>query len=150
MNEQILDQLKDIHLPPEPSWWPLAWGYYVVFVIVAAIVVLGIFLFKIYRKRLTIKKSIARELSQIEQRFLAEGDLARLQTELSWLIRRVARLKAKSSTAAILDSKTSSVLLFGQKQEAARLVELLEKDRFKAHPEVDGHELLHIVKELML
>lgn len=152
MNEQILSELKDVHVPPEPSLWPLAWGYYAVFIIL--IIVLG---GSIWFVRRSIKKRIFRkkwqlELKGIENTFFETNDVARLQTELSWLTRRLAFEceRAKNPHARILELEFSLLRLSKKKHVTKnnRLFLLLNEDRFKATNNVDGRALLTVYKEL--
>lgn len=47
-NNNLLDQLKDIHLPPQiSSWWPLAYGWWIVIVILGLIALVCILLLRI-------------------------------------------------------------------------------------------------------
>ena len=59
-----LDQLKDIHLPQEVGLWPLAWGWWLLIVVIVMAVIAGvIYLVKRHRKhqakRQTVKALVA-------------------------------------------------------------------------------------------
>ena len=52
-------QLKDIHLPQEVGLWPLAWGWWVLLIIVIAVITLSvIWLVKRHKMRLAKRQSI--------------------------------------------------------------------------------------------
>ena len=36
MDRELLHELRDIHLPPEPGWWPPAFGWWLVALLLAA------------------------------------------------------------------------------------------------------------------
>ncbi|HPY40873.1 MAG TPA: DUF4381 domain-containing protein, partial [Thiolinea sp.] len=66
--------LRDIHLPPEISWWPLAWGWWALLALVVLILVM---LFNWWRQRsssqqhvnLSAQASALKELERIEQQY---------------------------------------------------------------------------------
>lgn len=84
-------QLRDIHLPPAPSWWPPAPGWWML----AALLALGLLaLLWWWRRRRALANRQQRVLAQVDQ--LAEdyrrtGDTAMLASGLHQLLRRVAR-----------------------------------------------------------
>jgi hypothetical protein len=80
--------LRDIHLPPTISWWPLAFGWWLV--IALALLVL-ICLFFVVRKwmKMTLRKEAFKALAAIEQTYNVDGDPARSISELSRLMRRI-------------------------------------------------------------
>ena len=81
MNSEIdLSGLKDLHYPITPSWWPLAWGWYV---ILGAIVLLTLII--IYKRRGTPLAYANREMKKI-QKSAPEKQLK----ALSQLMKRVA------------------------------------------------------------
>ncbi len=47
--EQLLQQLKDIHLPNEPTLWPLAWGWWLILSIVICLI-LALTAYTIYKR----------------------------------------------------------------------------------------------------
>lgn len=151
MNQEVLSQLRDIHLPPEPSWWPPAVGYYGVLVIFVAVFALSWWLFCWWRKRSRMQRYIKQECASIEQRFLSGGSVSEMQTELNWLVRRVALFKQqeKDKAARSEDLAKSMRHLFGNDERAMRLLEHLEHDRFRATNSLDGTQLLRLFKELM-
>jgi len=85
--------LRDIHLPPEISWWPLAWGWWALLALVVLILVI---LFNWWRQRsssqkhvdLSAQASALKELERIEQQY--SHDPLGLVRELSVLLRRIA------------------------------------------------------------
>ena len=83
-----LDQLKDIHLPSEINWWPLAIGWWLAACLVLVLLVLLVVLFKKHRKK---KQHLQRGLAPFDQ--LANNESLSSQdwlNELSILLRRIA------------------------------------------------------------
>lgn len=91
MNPEL--QLRDIHLPAEIGWWPPAYGWW----IVCLLILLGCyFLFKHWRSNRALRplpapqvcKPALRELQRLEQEYADDPD--QLIKELSVLLRRSA------------------------------------------------------------
>lgn len=89
--------LRDIHLPPSPSWWPPAPGWWLLALIVA-IAALSLFIYlRKRRRRQRYQRAVFADLERgIEQ---ASGNPAKVAAALSQLLRRVA-LQRKPSAAA--------------------------------------------------
>ena len=81
--------LRDIHLPPAPSWWPPAPGWWLLAAIVVALcAVLGIYAARIARRR----RHRRRVLRELEGSIApARSDPAALATSLSRFLRRLSR-----------------------------------------------------------
>lgn len=146
MNEEVLSQLKDLHVPNPPSWWPLPWGYYLV---VLLLLLLGFIVWRLRRcsKKAHIKKLACRELELIEERFLANGDANQLQTELNRLVRRWAVFKGFASHSDLL---SSIEYLWPNNKTNQQLVELLTINRFQLANTIDGQKLLALLREQFL
>lgn len=103
MNPNPLDQLKDIHLPTDVNWWPLAPGWWAL----ALVVLLSLlFLWKVWRK--------ARNRSQRHKQIMSAVDGLELDDNLDgreWL----AALSALLRRLAInIDGRKESAGLVGQ------------------------------------
>jgi hypothetical protein len=83
--------LRDIHLPPEPSWWPPAPGWWALAVLLLALVLAGIWWWRRHRYALRQRRQVLGELDRLAQRHQRDGDAAALAGELHQLLRRVAR-----------------------------------------------------------
>lgn len=84
-------QLRDIHLPPEPSWWPPAPGWWALLVLLLVLSVLAIGWWRRRRRALRQRREVLGELERIAQRHRRDGDAAALAGALHQLLRRVAR-----------------------------------------------------------
>lgn len=85
-----LSQLRDIHLPAPISWWPPAPGWWLLAVLVVAIL-FGLYF--LYRRRLRNdwRRSALAELTRLRQQYQAQPTSAQIiVSELSVLLRRVA------------------------------------------------------------
>jgi hypothetical protein len=86
-NAADLSQLRDIHLPPEVSWWPPAPGWWLLAGVLLAAVGLGWFLWRRHRRN-GWRRAALRELTSLSD---ASGALAHARLcSLSVLLRRVA------------------------------------------------------------
>lgn len=149
MNEEILKQLKDVHLPLKPGLWPLAPGYYILAFLLAILISLAVFILLRFLKKLRIRRELEAELLKIKSRFESDRDLAFLQNRLNWLIRKVAtKIVSSTSSAQILDLEKAVKISFKDQQKAEQLLRLLEKDRFRPEKNLDGDELINLSLEL--
>ena len=98
-----LSGLKDIHLPPIPSLWPLP----VTFWIVLASVLSGVFLIHwiwFQKHKITARKYANREVESITRRF--NGNSYKISSELSLLMSRIALTKYPRTDISGLTGKT--------------------------------------------
>jgi hypothetical protein len=82
-----LAQLRDIRLPQEVSWWPLAPGWWIALGILLSIAFAAL-IFVAWRRR-TLKYAALRELDSLSSRPADSYALGELATEVSVLLRRV-------------------------------------------------------------
>lgn len=86
----VLSQLRDIHLPPPVSIWPLAWGWYVLLIV---LLLLGsCMLYWSYQRwnKLRRRQFILNELQRLEANWMDKQQRPETIGELSILLRRVA------------------------------------------------------------
>ena len=84
-------QLRDIHLPPEPSWWPPAPGWWLLAALLLALLLAGIWWWRRQRRALQQRRQVLRELDRLAQQHQHDGDGLALASALHQLLRRVAR-----------------------------------------------------------
>ena len=104
-----LDQLKDIHLPSEISWWPLAIGWWIVAFIAFVLTILLLVLFKRYKQkkqRLNLAMDPFEQLSNDQS--LSPQDWL---NELSILLRRIAiNVNGRNDVAGLVGNDWLSYL----------------------------------------
>lgn len=98
MNQVDLSGLRDIHLPIEPSLWPLASGWYILFGIIILIILVGFILWRLYQNK-PLPYAL-RELEKIQR--TPENQLKLL----SQLLKRVAMAKYGRKEIAPLTEDT--------------------------------------------
>ena len=82
----LLAQLRDIHLPATPAWWPPQPGWWLI-----SIALLAAGLWLLLRLPAWKREALAR-LRSAEQAYVEGGDAARLLVEVSMLLRSCALL----------------------------------------------------------
>ena len=93
-NAELVAQLRDIHLPATPSWWPPQPGWWVI-----AIALLAAGLWLLLRPPAWKREALLR-LRSAEQVYARAGDSARLLAEVSMLLRSCALLLKGRGQAA--------------------------------------------------
>ncbi len=90
MSSDVLSQLRDIHLPPPPSWWPPAPGWY--FVGFTSLVLFVLICWRMYQKHCLLRRKKIALLALHKLEIEHQNPEAALLTliELSKLLRRIA------------------------------------------------------------
>ena len=83
-----LAALKDIHLPPTPSWWPPAPGWWLVALLLLAAISYGLIKWRQRQQRLRPIKLALAELAQLDLNTENPEERHQVLQELSALIRR--------------------------------------------------------------
>ena len=99
MNAPAGPDLRDIHLPPAPSWWPPAPGWWLLAIVVLVAVGFGVWtLLRQWRERRWRRRVIG-ELDRIAATHAAQPDSVRLAADVSQLLRRAALLVEPGAVA---------------------------------------------------
>lgn len=84
-------QLRDIHLPPAPTWWPPAPGWWALAVVGLLCVGVAVWFARKQRRVVRQRRAVMSELDRVALQYGQGGDAAKLITGLHQLLRRVAR-----------------------------------------------------------
>ena len=105
MNPDIANiPLRDIHLPGDVSWWPLAPGWWItvgLFLLAAAVV----YILKLSQQRQQLTKQSMEEFSSLVEKYQKDGDAKSLVSGVSELLRRVSVTQFSDETVAGLTGK---------------------------------------------
>jgi hypothetical protein len=84
-------ELRDIHLPPSPSWWPPAPGWWLLAGLLALALGVAAWLWLRRRRMRQRVRQVMLEVEQLVLRHRRDGDTAALVAGLHQLLRRAAR-----------------------------------------------------------
>jgi hypothetical protein len=90
--------LRDIHLPPEPSLWPPAPGWWVLAALLLLSLLLGLWIGRRHRHASRQRKQVLLDLEHLVQRYRRDGNQSGLASELHQLLRRIARRHDATAT----------------------------------------------------
>ena len=100
-----LQELRDVHLPDPISWWPPAFGWWMLLLLVFIAVGLVIWV-RAYRLRTQPRRLALAQLQEVKQQFATHSDEQQTITRLSDLLRRVAIAVFPRSHVAGLSGKS--------------------------------------------
>ncbi|MCH2169539.1 DUF4381 domain-containing protein [Myxococcota bacterium] len=121
-------ELRDIHLPEAIASWPLAPGWWVLWVGLIGLAALS--LWGVRRRRASVRRAALMELDALEAGYQHEGDAVVLAHRLSSLLRRVALVRFDRNTVAALHGQAWARFLessVNKKRFPAELVCTLEQ-----------------------
>lgn len=91
MNQQDpLAQLRDIHLPDMPGWWPPAPGWWILAALVLVALGTALWIWRRHHQRQAYRRQALQELEQAWAEFAADGDTGSYAQRLSQILRRTA------------------------------------------------------------
>ncbi len=138
-----LDALRDIHLPEQVSWWPLAFGYWLLLALVVVTVVLW---YRRYR-RFAIRRAASRELKLLASQFVTHNDSHELARAVNVMLRRtllsleprneVASLTGENWIKRVHACVADSGFTFSE-----RVQQLLTEGVYKVSVDVDANTLV--------
>ncbi len=97
MNPAAGPELRDIHLPPPPSWWPPAPGWWLLAALVIALLVfVSVYLYRKIRRRRLRRRLLAEFDSAVAA---VHGDAPVLAAKLSSFLRRALLGKSRNMAA---------------------------------------------------
>ena len=150
--EELLAQLRDIHLPEPVSWWPLAFGWWLLAALLLAAATLALYYGgRILHSRYLRQRALA-ELARVRDRYPytdTDGDPETLKLRyvngVNTVLRRVALFHFPGSAAGSL-SGADWVGFIRDRGDASlldeQMAEALSSGRFQTRCEVDT-EALH-------
>lgn len=139
---ELLEQLRDIHLPPEPHWFPPAPGWWILMVLVLALITCGILQFLRHRKYSAPKRALKQELSFIRSQWLVSSDSQKTITACSALLRRYAIARYGKYAAGLIGNEYLQLLDPSGVQLSRGAARHFVEQRWQAQPEVDIEKLL--------
>lgn len=148
MNPQALP-LRDIHLPDDVSWWPIAPGWWLLLAILAVVAIV-IWARRELRTRSQLRKQALATLIDIHTNFHQHQDLSRLARECSVLLRRVALSRYERQDVAGLTGEDWVAFLNQQSDLPsfdAELSQTLTQAPFQAHCEFNADALLRACRQ---
>ena len=88
--EPPLERLRDIHLPPDPAFWPPAPGWWVVAAFVIGLSVLLVVAARTAARRRRPRREALRCIARIDERLACQASPAAVSADIAVLLRRVA------------------------------------------------------------
>lgn len=142
--------LRDIHMPPPASWWPLAPGWWGVLVLLLALA--SWLAWRWWRRRLPRRRwrEARRELEALQADH--HDDPAAFAAGVSQLLRRVARLRDPSAAGLRGEPWQAAMREMAGGRVATQPLEGLERAMYQPHVALDvsavaaaAHQWLHRV-----
>jgi hypothetical protein len=145
MNPAQGPDLRDIHLPPPPSWWPPAPGWWLLALLILA---LSTFIFLYLYKKLQQRRHRLALMAEFERTVAAaKDDAPALAAALSGFLRRLSRHDSPASVAlagdawlAYLDSRVAGV------EFSSGIGRALIEAPFRAQADYDADALIALVR----
>ena len=138
-------ELRDIHVPAPPSWWPPAPGWWL---LAALVVALCVFLFLYFRKKLRQRRRYRAVMAEFERTVEAASvDAPSLAAALSAFLRRLAMRGASSAAAFSGDAWLAHLdATLGGDEFSKGVGRALVEAPYRAHADVDKPALIALAR----
>jgi len=153
MQADPLQQLRDIHLPPEPSWWPPAPGWWLL--VLALLTLAAVLTTKIRQrvKRQAPKRYASQLYQQLYQHYLA-GELTDTQylNQTNEILKRlVIHTQGEAAAISASDQAWLGVLdqIAGTAQFSQGPGQVLGNQRFAAQPSLESVDFDQLIRRFI-
>ncbi len=119
-------QLRDIHLPTAPGFWPPAPGWWLLAAILLAVLVASIWKLRQQRIRRQRHRQILAELQRVRAAWTKHANTQQFAADVSAFLRRLARMGQPDSVALAGAAWLDHLRLHGAEFDAAAQRALLE------------------------
>ncbi len=145
----LLSKLRDIHLPNDLPWWPLAPGWYVV---IAAAFILGLIITTLIIKRWLRKRAKRQALSELDfilSDYRVSRDATQLVSQVGILLKRVALVYFPRYEVAMLhgDEWVNFLSEHVKELDFKEVRTLLVSGPYQKHTDGDVEQLITITKK---
>jgi hypothetical protein len=144
MNDPLTN-LKDIHLPADISWWPLAPGWWILAALCLASVFIMVWGIRYYIKHNAYRKAALKELTIIAN----TANTAELIEATATLVRRTAITAQKIYATDIDIAQLQGVQWqeYLQQYMTEKAAHWIAVERYKTHHHIDHQELIRATQE---
>ncbi len=147
MNGQNGLQLRDIHLPEAIGWWPLAPGWWILLVLLVAVIAALALWLVLRHRRLAYRREALAQWQTIHARYLDNKDAGQLLADMSVLLKRTCITRyGRESTAGLAGEQWLAFLdQTGKSSDFTQGAgKALVTQRYVPKPQVDGPALLNV------
>ena len=148
MNGVDLSALRDIHMPPPPTWWPPAPGWWLVALAIGITILMIIVWVRRHRRR-RLQRAALFELKQLQTQQIQGRELA---AALSLLLRRYVNQHPQLKALATLEGETWLKALddHSNKQTfCSDIGQTLISAPYQPMPDLDGAALAGIIRDFI-
>lgn len=100
-----LDALKDIHAAPNPGFWPLAPGWWVLAALLIVVVTLSSIHILRWHRRRQLQQKVMNEFKNVLSQFEMDADTVTLASQLSLLIKRLMLARGERQALGLSGEK---------------------------------------------
>lgn len=148
MNPATGPELRDIHLPPSPSWWPPAPGWWILAALALVLLIaVGVYINKLLRRRRRRLLLIAEFERTVAS---ARDDRPALAAALSAFLRRIALCREPAAAATTGDAWLAHLdRAVGSNEFSAGIGRVLLDAPYRAQADYDASALIALVRRTL-
>jgi len=139
--------LRDIHMPSAPSWWPLAPGWWMLVILALIALTAAAWQWRRRRRLLAARRRWLDELDELAARHARDGDDMAFATSLHQLLRRVARRHDDAAATQRGESWRNTLARVPVAPRVLGRLLAMEEAVYRPRAEFDAHATLAAARE---
>jgi hypothetical protein len=139
--------LRDIHLPPAPSWWPLASGWWMLGALLLVMSIAAAWFWLRRHRLLRERRRLLDELEKLVAHHVHDGDDVAFATSLNQLLRRVARRHDETATTQRGERWRKTLARVPVAPAILDRLAALEQAIYRPQAEFDAHATLSAARD---
>lgn len=142
--------MRDIHLPPAPSWWPPAPGWWALVALALIALIVVAWRWQQHRRLRRERRRLLGELEKLATRHLRDGDDGAFATSLHQLLRRVARRHDEAATTQQGESWRKTLARVPVAPRVLDRLLAMEEVIYRPRAEFDAHLTLAAARDWLV